>query len=214
MKAFEEEKISLHRIKNQLYIHTRSILGEKDYRKTAVCIPLIQTENGLAILFEQRAFTLRRQAGEICFPGGYIEPTDQSPLAAAIRETSEELDIPVDSIQPLGELDILVTHSRLIIYPYVGLLTEPMPYTPNPDEVDHLFTIELERLLQIKPDRHDVILSVQPDPNFPYHLIPNGKQYNWRTGTVTELFYSVDSHIIWGLTALILSHFLEVISTS
>ena len=45
--------------------------------EAAVLLPLVQTDKGIAVLFEERAYSLRRQPGEICFPGGKVECRDR-----------------------------------------------------------------------------------------------------------------------------------------
>jgi coenzyme A diphosphatase NUDT7 len=199
-------------ISNKLQTHTPGLMGEKRLTKYAVLVPLVQTEeSGLAVLFEKRASTLKRQAGEICFPGGRIEQSDGSPWKAARRETSEELGISPEQIDYLGELDTLVMPSQLCIYSFVGLIREPEIICPNPDEVEEFFLLPLERLLGTRPAVYHASLKIQPGEDYPYHLIPNGTDYPWRTGKVSHLFYQVDDRVIWGLTARILEHFLELI---
>jgi coenzyme A diphosphatase NUDT7 len=211
LSDFDTGHLNWKVIQNTFQTRKRGILGEASYKKTAVLIPLIQTDQGLSILFEKRANTLRRQAGEICFPGGHMEPSDGDPRQTALRETSEELQIPQGAIHILGELDIVVTHAQMIIYPFVGRIEHAQPIQANPFEVEYVFTVPINRLLKMEPLRHDVAVSVQPDDSFPFHLIPGGKQYAWRIGKVPQLFYEIDSHVIWGLTAKILHHFLECI---
>ncbi|NEU34154.1 CoA pyrophosphatase, partial [bacterium LRH843] len=62
-----------------------------EFLQFAVLVPLVQKQDELHVLFEVRAHHLRRQPGEICFPGGKIEPNDSTPQDAAVRETTEEL---------------------------------------------------------------------------------------------------------------------------
>lgn len=66
----------------------------------AVLVPLVEREGKLHILYEVRSQDMRRQPGEVCFPGGRIEG-DETPEACAIRETEEELGIPTASITVL-----------------------------------------------------------------------------------------------------------------
>jgi coenzyme A diphosphatase NUDT7 len=213
-KHHEAAAFDFEHIQRKLSEHERGLLGEKRYRKNAVLVPLIKTsENRLAVVFTKRASTLRRQPGEISFPGGHREETDETEWSTALRETSEELQLPADSIQYMGALDVLVMPSRMIVYPFVGLLARPELIQPNPQEVDEIFTVELDRLLSIQPACYEVTIKMEPEPDFPFHLIPHGENYAWGTGKVPQLFYEVDGRIIWGLTARILSHFLTVVGT-
>ncbi|PPB13123.1 NUDIX hydrolase [Brevibacillus laterosporus] len=195
----------------QISTRQRGILGQEESRRTAVLVPLIRNERGeWSILFEKRASTLRSQAGEICFPGGHIEPSDHNEWEAARRETSEELALDPDKIMYAGDLDILVLSSSLLIYPYVGFVhTKISDLTPNPDEVEEVFAVSLQTLLGTIPDRFDIDLRFEPGEDFPYHLIANGRNYKWRHGKLPEYFYEAEGHIIWGLTARILMHFLQ-----
>ena len=59
----------------------------------SVLVPLVEREGGLSLLYEVRAGSLRRQPGEVCFPGGRLEGAE-SPEECALRETWEELGIP------------------------------------------------------------------------------------------------------------------------
>lgn len=195
----------------QLSTRQRGILGQEESRRTAVLVPLIRDEHGeWSVLFEKRASTLRSQAGEICFPGGHIEPRDHNEWEAARRETSEELGLDPDKITYAGDLDILVLSSSLLIYPYVGFIHRKISeLAPNPDEVEEVFTVSLRTLLDTIPDRFDIDLRFEPGEDFPYHLIANGRDYKWRHGKRPEYFYKADGRIIWGLTARILLHFLQ-----
>ena len=82
----------------------------------AVLVPMIEGENGPALLYEVRAGSLRRQPGEVCFPGGKLEG-DESPETCALRETWEELWISPKHIQVLGRLDFIAHRANFILYP-------------------------------------------------------------------------------------------------
>jgi len=204
-------KQPLDPITKRLQLRQRGLLGMEKARKNAVLVPLLHTTDGqTAVLFTTRAHTLRRQAGEICFPGGHWEPDDQTEWMTAVRETSEELQIPLETIEYVGDLDVLVSPAQMILYPFVGYLREPERITPNPAEVADIFTVPLDVLLAMQPEVYDVHLQARPAENFPYHRVPNGENYPWRTGKVPQYFYQVGERTIWGLTARILHHFLDV----
>jgi peroxisomal coenzyme A diphosphatase NUDT7 len=203
----------LPNLRQYLNVRNRSILGHENCTKTAVMIPLVQEGNDWSILFEKRAMTLRRQAGEICFPGGHVESNDPDEQYTALRETSEELGVPESQIEILGPLDIFVPSSALMVSPYVGIVSKEQ-ICPNPSEVEQVFTVNLSTLLTYHPKVYDILLVASPPPDFPYHLIPQGKNYPFREERRKQWFYEVDGWVIWGLTARILTHFLDVLRSA
>ncbi|WP_042355446.1 NUDIX hydrolase [Bacillus rubiinfantis] len=191
--------------------HQPAILGISEFSKYAVMIPLVQKSDGIHVLFEVRSLQLRRQPGEICFPGGRIDPQDRDAKDAAIRETSEELGLEANDITEVYPLDFMVSPFGMMIYPYVGLLTRPEKIQSNPEEVGELFTVPLSFFKNHEPDIHFVEFKVVPKLDFPFALIPGGKNYYWRTRGMEEYFYVYRDKAIWGLTARILAHFIELI---
>ncbi|USG66982.1 CoA pyrophosphatase [Brevibacillus ruminantium] len=191
--------------------HRPGIMGEQNFSRFSVLIPLVKGEDGqLSVLFEKRAATMRRQAGEICFPGGRIDPEDASEWDAARRETSEELGLPLERIRYAGTLDTLVTPAACI-YPFVGLLDSLEELHPNPAEVGEVFLVPLATLLATSPDIYLAKMRVEPGPDYPYHLIPGGEGYPWRFGSVSHYFYQLEGRIVWGMTARILTHFIDLL---
>lgn len=182
------------------------------YIRSAVLVPLLREKDGTySILFEVRSAKLATQPGEICFPGGHVSPTDAHEEETAIRETCEELGVPHSSVEIWGRLDILVTPFKQIIYPFAGYLREPERIRPNPQEVGEIFTARLDLLLSLIPEYHEVTIKVHPPDDFPFHKIPGGREYPWRTGTWPEFFYEIENRIVWGMTARILHHFLKIV---
>ncbi|MEJ8543767.1 NUDIX hydrolase [Brevibacillus borstelensis] len=187
------------------------IMGEQDFSRYSVLIPLVKGEDGqLSVLFEKRAASMRRQAGEICFPGGRIDPEDASEWDAGRRETSEELGLPLACIRFVGRLDTLVTPASCI-YPFVGFLDSLEELGPNPAEVGEVFLVPLATLLAASPDMYQAKMRVEPGPDYPYHLIPGGEEYPWRYGAVSHYFYQLEGRVVWGLTARILAHFIDLV---
>ena len=83
----------LNKVTDQLNKNKSLFIGEATAFQSAVLIPFVQVDGEWHILFEVRSLTMRKQPGDISFPGGRIDPTDASPMAAAIRETTEELGV-------------------------------------------------------------------------------------------------------------------------
>ena len=97
----------------------------------AIMIPLVQVNEEWHVLFEVRSLTMRKQPGDISFPGGRIDPTDNSPLEAAIRETHEELGIDPASINVLGQMSAYIASSSFVVYPFVAIIDHHEIYPFN-----------------------------------------------------------------------------------
>ncbi|MBU9722558.1 MULTISPECIES: NUDIX hydrolase [Bacillaceae] len=192
------------------HFHSRKakLLDYDTYYHFSLFVPLIEKGGEMHILFEVRAQNIR-QPGEICFPGGKVDDTDPSHEYAAVRELSEELGVDPSKAKIISALDYMVTPFKLILFPFLGVIDSDADIKKNEQEVKEIFTIPVSELMKMTPKEHKIYLNVQPEEEFPYHLIPNGENYNWRTGTVIEQFYDYNGKIIWGLTARILTHVLD-----
>lgn len=199
------------KILEKIKAHDPAVLGSKDFSKYAILLPLLEREGEIHLVFEVRAHTLRRQPGEICFPGGRIDAGDESPQAAALRETREELGIRSDEMSAVFPLDYMVSPFGMIIYAFAGFINAEAEFKPNPAEVDTLFSVPLSFFLETAPEIYQVNFDIQPEENFPYDLIVGGQDYSWRPRQMEEYFYLYEDKVIWGLTARILSHFMEII---
>lgn len=203
--------MNLNHIQSKLKSHTPSILGSDKFSKFAVMVPLIKKADGIHVLFEVRSLQLRRQPGEICFPGGRIDPEDIDEKSAAIRETTEELGISKENLSEVYPLDFMISPFGMMIYPFVSYLESPEKIQLNPAEVGEIFTVPLSYFIENAPDIYRIHFKVEPEENFPFDLIVGGENYNWRTRALDEYFYLYEEKAIWGLTAKILSHFIEIL---
>ncbi|WP_077329634.1 NUDIX hydrolase [Virgibacillus siamensis] len=203
--------MDLEAIQHKLEKHSPTVLGIEQFSKYAVLLPLIQRENGIHVLFEVRSHKMRRQPGEICFPGGRMDPVDKTDQDTAVRETSEELGIDAGQITNVAPLDFLITPFGMIIYPHAGQIHHPEAIQPNPSEVDEVFEVPLSFFLENPPKVHYVQARMEPEADFPVELLPGGEDYDWRPRKIEELFYVYGDKVIWGLTAKILTHFVGLI---
>ncbi len=195
--------------KDKFLIRKPGIIGEEQFRKYAVLVPLIDTPDGNFLLFEKRANQLRRQPGEICFPGGKLEP-DESLEKCAVRETMEELLILRQQIEVVGPGDIFISPFNLMVYPYLGVINE-YNNTFSTDEVDEIIKIPLEFFLNQQPTRFESRLINQLPEDFPYEWIPEGENYPWAQGIYDVYFYRYGNHTIWGMTAHIVKSMVKLI---
>lgn len=189
------------------------IMGHEKFHKFAVLLPLVEIEEETHILFEVRSMNLRKQPGDICFPGGRVDKEDQSEYHAAIRETSEELGISNDHIFDVVPLDYIVSGFQGIIYPYLGRIKDINQINPNNNEVKETFTVPLTFFLNTEPKIYKVSFEVVPENNFPYDLIIGGENYDWRARQTEQIFYQYKDRVIWGLTARILTHLIDLLET-
>ena len=67
-------------------------------RPAAVLVPLVDRAEGMSVLLTQRTAHLSAHAGQIAFPGGRLEPEDPDAVAAALRETEEEIGLPREHV--------------------------------------------------------------------------------------------------------------------
>ena len=201
--------MNLMKIKEQLQHAQPSFIGEESAFRSAVVVPLVDINGELHVLFEVRSLTMRKQPGDISFPGGKIDATDASPQAAALRELYEELSVPPSSVDVLSELSPLIISPTFVIYPFVAKVDIREVNTFNRDEVAEVFTVPLNWLLECDPELHHVMMKPTPSEGFPFDKIMKGEDYEWRARAIDEWFFEYNDYVIWGLTARILKYFLE-----
>ena len=173
----------------------------------AVLIPLVEREDGLHILYEQRSTKMKTQPGDVCFPGGRMEP-GETPAECALRETEEEIGIPAEKIRVLGQFDSIYEVSHLTMNTVIGVIEgEDLEYLRlNPKEVETVFTVPYRFFLETEPIRYEYEV-VQKVDDFPYEAAGIRKDYRWRVGKNSAPIFHYgegsERQIIWGLTARI-----------
>ena len=198
--------MSINDIKNKMKNIKPYINGWERMKRSSVIIPLVEVNNELCILFEVRAKKLSSQPGDICFPGGKIDD-NETPKEAALREIYEELG--VRNIDVINELDIVVRYDGIIIHPYLGIIKDMEEININESEVDHVFYVPINYLLNHNPLEVTSKINIQRPEEFPYDLIVNKKNYKFRDANYRSLFYNYENYNIWGITAEMLRNFLE-----
>jgi len=119
----------------------------------AVLVAIVDRSEPTVILTE-RPKTMRKHPGQISFPGGRIDPGDAGPVAAALREAQEEIDLAPACVEIIGIADRYVTITGFEVIPVIGVIPPDLPLAPNPDEVASMFEAPLHHLLD--PRRHEV----------------------------------------------------------
>jgi len=167
--------------------------GKVDSRTQTSVVVIMKTVDG------------SRHGGQIAFPGGKVEPDDESPLAAALRETEEEIGVPAEQLQLLGSLgyfSTLTTGYDAAVF--VARANSPLSYQLQQQEVSAVFEVPLEILyeqfdpnLQLRNLSDFLRLHFHVEAN-PYLRLHGS---DWPTHR--------DSICIWGFTARVLQHFLH-----
>lgn len=179
-----------------------TLIDMEKCRRSAVVIPLIENDKGYEVLFEVRSDKLKRQPGEICFPGGACEAYE-TPEEGAKREICEELLIDPEQVEIVAPMNILFTPFNMVIYPYLGLL-KGYNDTFGKDEVQEVFTVPLKTFLEEEPDVYYNKIYTEPSEDFPWQKVEGGNKYHWASGIYPVLFYEYEGRVIWGMTARIM----------
>ncbi|WP_395636903.1 CoA pyrophosphatase [Sphingorhabdus sp.] len=167
-------------------IEDERYLGDTvQHRAAAVLIPITdRAEPG--VILTQRPTWLRSHAGQVAFPGGKVDDTDENSIFAALREAEEELNIPPARVEVIGVADTYYSGSGYSIAPVVGIIPPDLELQPNPQEVEDWFEVPLAFLL-------DPANSIKKEANW------NGQQRSYYDMQWGE-------RRIWGVTAGIIAN--------
>lgn len=136
------------------------------------------------ILLTRRSAHLRHHAGQVAFPGGRIDPEDDGPVAAALREAQEEVALDPAAVSVIGTTDVYATGTGYSITPVIGVIPPGLPLFPSPDEVATLFEVPLDHVLD--PANHQ------------------RRSGEWQGRERRFYVIAADGHEIWGATAAML----------
>ena len=145
-------------------------------KPAAVLIPIVERGEP-TVLLTQRTADLASHAGQISFPGGRIDPSDESPVAAAMREAKEEIGLAPMLIEPIGYLDLYLTFSGFRILPTVARVKPDFSLTINPSEVVDAFEVPLQFLMT--PANHQRKSRDWKGITRDYYAMPFGDRYIW-----------------------------------
>lgn len=160
------------------------------YDQTCVFMLLFDKDGELNVLAVQKTdnegYPWRNQ---VAFPGGHIDKEDVSPVEAAYRELEEEVSIRKEQVELIGSLGHFQTINSKDIKVFTGIWQTRGAVRFEPAEISRVLEIPLNKLVKIHVD----------------------SKFHGRIPDVMELLYPLDDVIIWGVTARILHHFIELI---
>jgi 8-oxo-dGTP pyrophosphatase MutT (NUDIX family) len=188
-----------HLTRRRLATHERHVAPPEMFApagsliRAAVLVPIV--DRGQACLaFAKRTEHVATHKGQIGFPGGVVTAGDASALEAALRECEEEVGLPRAAVETLGVLDDTPTvATRFVVTPFVGLVTQPVLWQPDGEEIEAVIEIPYAALL----DR------------------ANFRAETWiRDGVTREMyFFDYQGETVWGATARILKDYLDLMTT-
>ncbi len=179
-------------IQQRLRDYRRRVIEDPGQRRAAVLVPLYTVADEPYVLLTRRTETVEHHKGQISFPGGAADIADQDLLTTALRETQEELGLPLGEIHILGALDdVRAAVSGFVITPFVGTIPYPSPLQVSAAEISEIVTVPLRTF------RDPGNLRVE------------------ERGTVGErvqiYFYQHGTDEIWGVTARIIKEMIDLV---
>jgi 8-oxo-dGTP pyrophosphatase MutT (NUDIX family) len=163
------------------------IAQEQPIRPAAVLIAVVEHPQP-TVLLTQRSANLNDHAGQISFPGGKIDPTDASPLDAALREAEEEVGLSRNFVDPIGYLDLYGTSFGFRILPTVARVRPGFDLRISQAEVDDAFEVPLSFLMD--PANHQVHSKEFRGMERTYYAMPFAERYIWgATAGILRVLY-------------------------
>ncbi|HTV35753.1 MAG TPA: CoA pyrophosphatase [Xanthobacteraceae bacterium] len=162
--------------------------GVSATKPASVLVPIVNRAEP-TVLLTQRTADLTSHAGQVAFPGGKIESSDESPARAALREAHEEVGLAPSLVEPIGYLDLYLTFSGFRILPTLARVRPDFTLTLNPSEVTEAFEVPLDFLMN--PKNHQ------------------RKTRDWKGIARDYYAMSFGERYIWGITAGILRNLYE-----
>ena len=160
----------------------------------AVLLPLSLQSDGLSVVITRRSQHVAHHKGEMCFPGGVREPSDADVRATALREAWEEVGIPPESVEVVGELETVQTRTGFTIRPVVGYIPVSSPFRINPREIAEVVDVPFAALTAASNLREDAV---------------------WHDGALTRsCAYVYQGRVIHGATAKILHQLVTLLANA
>ncbi len=185
--------LSISTIKKVLAHRERKTMNTHGYASAAVLVPIIQEQGTYSLLLTKRTDEVEHHKGQISFPGGMVDESDESSLIAALRETEEEIGLQQSFIKILGSLDDIRIPTGFVVTPFVGYIETLPSLTTSNTEVAEILCIPLDKFF----DRS----------------LRRSEMRELRGVRREVFFYDVWKEPVWGATAAIIKQFTDLFDT-
>ena len=150
---------------------------KSNFLEASVLIPVLTFKEDLEILLTKRSVNLRDHPGQIAFPGGKKEQCDNNPMETALREAEEEIGLKTSDVEVISSLPTHKTATGFTIKPYIGLVREPFKKILQRGEVDEVFTVPFDHILDEK--NFTIQRRKWNGSERRYYIVPFGPYYIW-----------------------------------
>ncbi|NIJ18994.1 8-oxo-dGTP pyrophosphatase MutT (NUDIX family) [Sphingomonas naasensis] len=145
------------------------------------------------VILTQRTETLRRHPGQVAFPGGRIDPEDDGPIGAALREAEEEIALPASAVEVIGTADRYRTVTGYEVTPVVGVVPPDLALVPAEAEVAAVFEVPLAFLLDSA--NHVEATALYQGRERRYYEIVWGERRIW--GATAAMLVNLSRRLRW-----------------
>jgi 8-oxo-dGTP pyrophosphatase MutT (NUDIX family) len=163
-------------------------IAPESYRLAAVLVPVIDRPGEASVLLTRRSSELPSHPGQIAFPGGKMEETDETIVATALREAQEETGLDPALVKPVARLDTYHTRTGFRIVPILGVVSPGFTLAPDAREVEDVFEVPLQFLMTVaNHQRHS--REWQGKERY-FYAMPYGDRYIWgATAGILRIMY-------------------------
>lgn len=167
-----------------------------NHRKSGVLILFYPEKSGTYFPLIKRPEYVGFHSGQVAFPGGKMEISDENIVQTALREAEEEVGVDRNLVQVLGKLsDLYIPTSNFLVSPIIGFLEKKPEFIPEAKEVSRVIQTELPLLFSPEIKKRK-ILTLGPNLN------------------LDTPYFEIDGEIVWGATAMILSELIQVLQSA
>ena len=132
-------------------------------------------------------------SAQVAFPGGKLEAQDASLRETALRETFEEVGVPIDTVQIVRSISqVYIPPSNFYVHPFIGFTQTTPQFIKQDDEVEALIEIDLEHFLD-----EQSLISKKVKTSYSIEVeVPA---------------FKLNDYVVWGATAMMLSEIKDLL---